>query len=274
LLGVFNLPWNTFFRRIRDVESSRRKLLNAVAGAEDLTFVRSWGNIGDHLIYAGTRQLLAEIPYTEISVRDVERAQGHTALLSGGGAWCQPFHEVLPAALPLIEERFERVIVLPSSFDVSVNLVRETLASTKALVFARERVSFDQIRDLCQADIALDCAFFFDFRPYHRSRRRGSGLLRAYRSDRESQQHFIPSDNNDISVTCESLDEWLWTIMRHETVETDRAHVMIAAALLGKCVEYQASSYHKIPAIAEFALSGFPVRRQSLDHWGVGEGRI
>lgn len=260
------MPWNWGPGSARNVESSRRKLLNAIAGAKDLTFIRSWGNIGDHLIYAGTRRLLAKIPYTEISVRDIETAHGHTALLSGGGAWCQPFHELLPGALPLIEERFEKVIVLPSSFDISVEHVRQTLATTKALVFARERVSFDAIRDVCHADIALDCAFFFDFQPYLRSRRRGSGRLRAYRSDQESRQSVIPSDNNDISVACESLDEWLWTIMRHEVVETDRAHVMIAAALLGKRVEYRASSYHKVPAIAEFALKGFPVQRCAGDY--------
>ena len=36
---------------------------------------------------------------------------------------------------------------------------------------------------------------------------------------------------------------------------------MIAAALLGKRVEYEASSYHKVPAIAEYALRQYPVTR-------------
>jgi exopolysaccharide biosynthesis predicted pyruvyltransferase EpsI len=44
-------------------------------------------------------------------------------------------------------------------------------------------------------------------------------------------------------------------------VKTDRAHVMIAAALLGKVVEYWTSSYHKVPSIADYALKSFPVRR-------------
>jgi hypothetical protein len=37
---------------------------------------------------------------------------------------------------------------------------------------------------------------------------------------------------------------------------------MLAAALLGKRVSYRASSYHKVPAIAEYALQHFPVYRQ------------
>jgi hypothetical protein len=36
---------------------------------------------------------------------------------------------------------------------------------------------------------------------------------------------------------------------------------MIAAALLGKVVEYWTSSYQKVPSIADYALKSFPVRR-------------
>jgi hypothetical protein len=149
------------------------------------------------------------------------------------------------------------VIVLPSSVDTSVNEVREVLTLTKAPIFAREYESYRQLRGLCKTDIAHDCAFFFDFGPYRRS---GKGLLTAYRTDAESAfGGEAPPGNNDISRFCESLDEWLWTIARHEAVETDRAHVMIAAAMLGKKVRYRASNYHKVPAIAEYALKGFPV---------------
>jgi hypothetical protein len=160
--------------------------------------------------------------------------------------------------LPLIETKFDRVIIMPSSFDASVPSVRATLAATKALVFARERKSFDGVRGLCDAKMAYDCAFYFDYRPYLRD---GEGCLLSYRTDRESVRGLVPEDNNDISRSCSSLDEWLWTIALHAGVKTDRAHVMIAAALLGKVVEYSTSSYHKVPAIADYSLASFPVRR-------------
>lgn len=249
---------------VRDsIEQSRRRLLGLLDG-EHVTFVRSHGNLGDDLIYAGTRKLLAGASYTEVEAKKLKGARGHTALLSGGGAWSRPFHKHLPHLLPELERRFERVIVMPSSFDVSVESVREALGRTKALVFAREYESYRQIRELCHSDIAHDCAFFFDFGPY---RRRGEGLLIAYRTDRESArgEERLPRRNNDISKTCQSLDEWLWTISRHAIVETDRAHVMIAAAMLDKRVEYRASTYHKVPAIAEFSLRGLPVHRSTAD---------
>ena len=47
-----------------------------VAGGPDVTFLRLWGNIGDELIYAGTRQLLANVRFKEraSSISDDSRA--------------------------------------------------------------------------------------------------------------------------------------------------------------------------------------------------------
>ena len=241
-----------------EIEKSKAKLLEAIGGSPDITFIRIYGNIGDHLIYAGTRRLLNGLQYKETSVLNLSGAGGDLALIAGGGAWSRAYND-MPKHLPRVEAKFRRVIVLPSSFDIFDDSVREALAKTRALVFARERVSYEQIRGLCDADLAHDCAFFFDYSPYLRA---GRGALHAYRTDAEAAPGVLPGDNNDISVTCESLDEWLWTISRHEVVRTDRAHVMIAAALLGKQVFYRPSGYHKVPAISDFALQSFPVARE------------
>ena len=157
------------------------------------------------------------------------------------------------------------MIIFPSSFDVTEKNVRRVLSQTNALVFARERVSYEQIRNLCQADLAHDCALFFDYTPYQQHESHEE-LLTAYRTDSEATGRAIPQNNNDISLTCGSLDEFLWTITRHQFIETDRAHVMIAAALLGKRVYYNTSNYHKVPALVEFNLPGYPLSR-------LGEGR-
>ncbi|QYJ16083.1 hypothetical protein Rxycam_01914 [Rubrobacter xylanophilus DSM 9941] len=248
-------------RMQQEIEQSRRKLLSYISEAKDVTFIRSPGNIGDHLIHAGIRQLLRSIQYKEIPFkrrRLLERSHGHTALISGSGGWCGPFHRVMPQLLEIVERRYERVIVLPSSVDISVPVVRKTLEHTKALFFAREMESYRQLKELgVRAEIAHDCAFYFDFRPY---RRPGRGRLLAYRTDAESVSREMPPKNRDISRWCDSLDEWLWTIARHEEIETDRAHVMIAGAMLGKRVLYRASSYHKVPEIARYALRHLPVR--------------
>ena len=239
---------------------SRIKLLNAIQGASDITFIRLPGNVGDELIYAGARQLLSNFDYKEVSIFHLQAHHGHTAIVAGGGAWCGAYHN-LPGYLPIIEKRFKHVIVFPSSFDLSIDCVHEALAGSKALFFAREKVSFEQIRKVCNAEIAHDTAFFFDYSPYKKP---GKGILLAYREDNEAMGHPVPVANRDISLSCESLDEFLWAIAHHGIINTDRAHVMIAAALLGKYVEYRSSNYHKVSAIAEFALKGFPVHQKEI----------
>lgn len=238
-------------------DESKRKILDVIGEPRDLTFVRGVGNIGDSLINAGVRQMLAGVEYREVSILNFANAHGHTAVFPGAGGFCRAYHRNPPLVTQL-EARFDRLIILPSSFDVTVDSVKSYLQGTRAHVFARERESYQQIRDLCRADLAHDCAFHFNFEPY---RRRGHGTLTACRTDRESALLWLPNDNCDISYTGETFDEFLWTIARYELIRTDRAHVMIAAAMLGKRVEYWPSNYHKLPAIAEFSLANYPVIR-------------
>jgi len=241
----------------RELEHSRRQLLAAIGTGDGFTYVRGVGNRGDELIQAGTRQLLAGRAYREIGFEEVAAASGELAVISGGGAWCRSYHEIMPRVLALAEMRFARVVVLPSSFEPAEEAVRDVLSRSRALIFARERESWRQIRGLCDARLAHDCAFYFDFTPFVRA---GEGVLHAYRRDRESSASFaLPPDNVDISEACAALPDWLQQIAGAALVRTDRAHVMIAAALLGKAVEYRASDYHKVPAIAEFALADFAV---------------
>lgn len=239
-------------------DESRRALLDAIGPAPEMTLIRPFGNYGDELIWSGTRELLRGHVYREIGIDQIASANGELAVISGGGAWSRRYNEMMPEALAIAELRFERVIVLPSSFEVSEDRVRAALEKSNATVFARERESFEQIRGLCRARLAHDCAFFADYSSYGAS---GEGELNAFRVDDERLGvRAIPSDNVDISDGAESLDDWLRTIERHAVVNTDRAHVMIAAAMLGKEVRYAPSSYFKVEAIAEYALGDFNVR--------------
>jgi GT2 family glycosyltransferase/exopolysaccharide biosynthesis predicted pyruvyltransferase EpsI len=248
-------------QHLEHLQRSRQEIIRALGEYPDLVFVRGIGNIGDELIWAGTRRLLQDFVYREIDIEELPRATGPTVVICGGGAFCHPFHEFMPQVLAVAELRFERVIVLPSSFDTSVDAVRAALQRSRALIFAREQESYRLIRPLCDARIAHDCAFFFDYEPY-RASGSGEGTLNAFRTDDEaSGEHPLPSENDDISLTAGSLDAWLRRIAAHELIRTDRAHVMIAAAMLGKRVEFVPGSYFKVPAIAEYALGGFPVKR-------------
>lgn len=255
-------PIGDLLQRLRSpVREGRRSLLRDISDADDVTFVRLRGNIGDHLIWAGARQLLRSVRYNEVAAEHLGDATGELAVMAGCGGWCEPFHGLAPQTLVELERRFDRVVVLPSTFDVSFDLTADVLSRSRARIYARDAVSYNAIESLCDAALAPDCAFYFDFDPY---KREGDGDLLAYRSDAESAIDWsarggMPDTNVDISKTAQSLDEWLWTISGHERLWTDRAHVVIAGALLGKEVSFSRTTYHKVPAIAEYSLRGYRV---------------
>lgn len=241
------------------VEQSRRILLDAVGDAPEMVLVRPIGNVGDDLIWAGAQELFSAHIHREITVEEIASESGELAVICGGGGWCAAHGEYMPEVLAIAEMRFSRVIVLPSTFDASVARVRAALERSRATIFARELDSYEQIRDLCDARLAHDCAFFLTL-PEMPARR--SGTLNAFRLDAERNDALDPPpDNNDISSTSGSLEQWLETIAAHEVVNTNRAHVMIAAARMGLRVNYAPGNYFKVDSIARSCLGGYDVHR-------------
>jgi hypothetical protein len=232
---------------MQSLDASRTLLLDAVSGA-DVTFYRSEGNRGDDLIEAGTRALLdgAGIPYRFLFKEDIRQFSGDLLLIGGGGGWCHYWRHS-PSVL-IDATGFERVVVFPSTFDMTEPLTAFVVQHTTATLFAREMVSAKV------ATFAHCPAMFYPFR----SRRHGAGILHAFRTDHESSGAPVPPDNVDIaSISC-SLEAWLSLIDHFREVHTDRAHVLIAAAMLGKRVRWRPNGYFKVRAIAE-TLAGYDV---------------
>ncbi len=246
-------------RHAAHVEQSRQEILGALEEDNDIVLVRAPAGAAGELNRAGARRLLSDRSHREIGLQELSEAGGGTALICGGGGFCQPHHALMPHVLAVAELRFERVILLPSTFDTDVDAVREAVERSTAVIFARERESFRRIRSLCDARLAHDTSFFFDYDSHRRGA--GSGVLNAFRADPESAgERPIPTASDDLS-NVHALEDWLATISRHAVVRTDRAQVTIAAALLGKEVEFDAGRDFTVQAIADYALGEYPVRR-------------
>lgn len=254
-------------RARRNIEASRRRLLRELHGYDDVTFIQLRGNRGDELIWAGARAMLRDVDYREVHPDRLQRTSGQLALLAGCGGWCADFHGFAPDVLQQVEKRFEHVVVLPSTFEPSYGPVGDVLRASRARLFARDRVSYELVAPFADVGLAHDTAFFFDYTPYLRH---GRGVLTAMRTDHASVADWDAlgldqADNVDISRTARTLDEWLWWIARHRHVRTDRAHVMIAAAMLGKSVTYHVTTDHKVSGIAAYGMDGLGVRNGDLE---------
>jgi exopolysaccharide biosynthesis predicted pyruvyltransferase EpsI len=104
-----------------------------------------------------------------------------------------------------------------------------------------------------------------------KSRLRGNNKVGTFfRDDVEASGRDLPPNNADLSTLYEygtqnrELTDYTVTrLMRHinkfERIRTDRLHICIAAALLGKEVDFHPNSYFKCKAVYEYSLKeNFP----------------
>lgn len=144
--------------------------------------------------------------------------------------------------------------MFPSTFDMTEPLTKFVLQHTSAKIFARESISASTVPG---AILAHCPSFFVDYNLY---KQQGRGVLNAFRTDHEGKGNETPLDNIDISLLPGTVVAWLNLISRYEEIRTDRAHVMIAAALLGKQVRWRDCGYFKVRAIAETFLGQYDVK--------------
>ncbi len=236
------------FERIR---RSREELLGFLGRQGDLCFYDDpAGNVGDALIREGSQHLLAGggIPFERVTAVDgVPDSPRRTLLVRGSGGWDRVFHSFMPQLVIGASRRFRRVVILPSKFDPREPIVHECLSRENVVAIAREESSWRAVARYPGSFAAVDCAVYHErFAPVLSGAREfapGSGTLLALRENKGSLLAARglrpdPSANEDISLRDIGLAEWLDRIERSGLVVTDRLHVAVAAALLGRQVAF------------------------------------
>lgn len=91
------------------------------------------------------------------------------------------------------------------------------------------------------------------------------GALNCFRTDREKSGIVIPRDNIDVSArfaygthsepVCRYTSALLLRFIdRFEEIRTNRLHIAIAGALLGKKVQFHSNSYYKCQAVYDYSM--------------------
>lgn len=209
------------------------------------------GNIGDHLIWLGTERMLTisglafdRLPMELFNQSRFESKKG-TLLIPGSGALTSKWHEWLPGLVLSASKVFERIVILPSEYEPEVPIVQEALLQKNVFPFAREVESYAKIKAYGKAELALDLALWagdcISAQPVN-SEQTPKNQLFAMRTDAGSllaDNDLKPaSQNNDISLSCKNLTEFLDRIRESTEVVTDRLHVAVAAVMLNKQVHY------------------------------------
>lgn len=256
------------------------------------------GNAGDALIAAGFSTLadsigvtLHELPGVPLEVPQVT---GDDLLVLMGGSWLASHWDFGTQVIDHLTRADAPLLVLPSSLHGNEATLRRL--RPQDTLFTRERYSDDFARSLgldCRVEIDHDTALHLDarqvmtrgwaVRPRDRhdverlvalARLRAQATrcdtLTAWRVDAEaSGAHPHARWRDDLSLVAnfgttdhaaiERSAGWLLrAISWFDRVETDRLHVGIGAALLGRPVTIHTNSYHKIRGIYEYSLRDDP----------------
>ena len=220
---------------------------------EPVYLLGNTGNWGDALIRFGTERFLESfaIPYRRLSLDGslASRLTLRTASLSravllcmGSGSWCGHF-DYLPRTISQIRSRsrHRKIIVLPSTYDRTFDL--------QDVLFFR--------RDECDSAVHMPVSIFCHDLAFFIGRIQApeatQARLNCFRSDVESSgSHVIPAGNRDISAEGTESHEvhpFLEALARYREIHTDRLHVAVGGALLGREVHLYPGRYFKNRAI-------------------------
>jgi exopolysaccharide biosynthesis predicted pyruvyltransferase EpsI len=224
-----------------------------IRGRDQVYYLANPGNWGDALIRHGTLKFFDyfNIPFLELRRRKPDwilpMFKGGVVVFGGGGAWCNRWdHSSYVAKL---SRRFN-VIVLPSTYENQYQIRRTTF-------FRRDNGGSQSL--MPQARFCHDMAFFigneFEYLP------EGSGTGNFFRTDSEASGAIeIPEGNLDLSACAnehEPIDRFFQKIATYSIIKTDRLHVAIAAALLGRETYLHTGVSFKIKAVYNASIKEY-----------------
>jgi exopolysaccharide biosynthesis predicted pyruvyltransferase EpsI len=235
---------------------------------KEVVYCANPGNAGDALIAHATFQLFEKLNIKLQIIRHEEIVHDKIIFYAGGGNLVEGKYE---NAYYFINNNFRQnreIILLPHT----VHGYDELLLSAKNLtIFCREKISYQNLAAIGfpseRLFLAHDMAFLLSKTEFQDYLMNGKGTANCYRTDKESARPFdMPNDNRDISL---SWNGELWHrpdfaknvthslasyLSAFETVKTDRLHVAILAAIIGKKVVLYPNNYFKIKAVFEYSI--------------------
>lgn len=231
------------------------------AGGDRVVEIVNSGNWGDALIHAGQRAFLSDLGIATVPVpiarlrkdklrhRILAAMRGlqPKAIITGSGAYRDFYNR--PAELGVAAARFRNVLVMPSSFPF-----RPDLDPDRTIFWRRDML--ESYEAMPEASICHDMAFYLD--PAPRAPGKGVGIM--LRNDVERLELELPEGNIDLSNEGTHLsdpDLFLDRIGAYEVIHTNRLHVGIGAALLGREVHLYASRTRKLESIFKSSLEPF-----------------
>jgi len=235
-----------------------------------VSFIPNPGNIGDAAINLACWRWLTRRFRTVEVLRPGAPAAGDLIFVGGGGNLVEPLYVNLRRVLPALPAS-ARLFLFPSTLFGYAEVLRPLAGRLR--VICREPVSLAFAQSLLPAAdlrLAHDAAFTLaGALPGGAPPAPTLGTGHFFRRDKEAaQRHAETSDGDPAGAVIGNWSEpaaaetavaaLLGQLARHRALVTDRLHVAILGALLGRAVELRANSYFKNQAVFEHSLRRLP----------------
>lgn len=238
--------------------------LREIVGQRPILFFVNPGNWGDSLIREGAEAFLGHYGFRYRATRfgdllrrrtnlaqEIERAgRSPVMVYCGNGAFSG--HYDLAAKIAKLTHEFDTSVILPSTLAMDPDALDFAPNTT---FFVRDRS--ESAKRMPGAMFCHDMAFFLE--PEAVSAGFGEGWF--LRSDHErpagTPLHRKNVDISRLGRAFSPVEPFLARIARFRTVHTNRLHVGVAAAILGKDVRLYSNDYFKIQAIYEASLAPY-----------------
>ena len=223
--------------------------------------LRNPGNAGDGLIERGADVLLNKCGISYRTLVYPEVGASHVILILGSGTFCRPWHHNIER-VRFYAAKYQKVCIFPATFDFTflpvANFLREL--APNVIAFCREEVSYNALKTIVPGPERVyldhDIAFYNDVTAWKGA---GVGEINCFRTDSESTGKMIPERNFDISdMGGDDHKTVILDVLKNfASVNTDRLHVGVAGALLGKQVLFFVNNYHKNRSVFDYSLKRF-----------------
>ena len=257
----------------------------------EIVYVPNPGNAGDALIALGAYQMFDRLGLRYVTGSTSGTYENRVVVYGGGGALV----DIWPGAEDFFRRNHKlckNLILLPHTVRAHPDLWAEM--DERCLIFAREPASYEYVNAhrtrsqvFCGHDLALflgdaDIARLPWSLPHAKARlswikpyaklmavaKLLDGTLRCFRTDLEATKVPIPRFNSDLSArfyssdmsreACTNTAKLLRRIMKaYDRVETNRLHLAILAAILGKPVRMFDNIYGKNRSIFEYSVKDY-----------------
>jgi len=245
--------------------------LQAKYSKKKIIYFPNPGNAGDRLIVYGTLEVFKKANL-DWDFYDKNKNYKNQLLFYAGGGNLVGLYRDCKAFINRFKNNNE-LVILPHTIK-DEDLLLSNLGNNITF-FCRERKSFEYVNKVFKYKenvyLSKDLAFYIPTSILDKYKSNGKGTCNLLRLDGEKTNIKIPSDNIDLSITVlpKGPTRWLCNdpkdienisdkifkyISNYETVITNRLHLAIAGALIGKKVIFYANSYYKNEAVYNYSI--------------------